>query len=143
VISVVKKEKLSENEIVDITKEEEQETTEYIGVKEDEEIDGEVVKVLISSSYENKVSNNIDDKNLINKSEEKKDLIKRKGKRKTPAVNGEEYDVRRSYQLRKSTVGMLNKLIGMNKNIDIHMNTIVDNAIREAYFRALLMEKNR
>ena len=37
---------------------------------------------------------------------------------------------------------MLNKLIGMNQNIDIHMNTIVDNAIREAYFRALLREKN-
>ena len=137
-----KKEKLSEKEIVDITKEESEETIEYIGLKEDEEIDGEVIKVLISSSYENKVSNTVDDKNLINKSEEKKALIKRKGKRKTPEVDGEGYDVRRTYQLRKSTVGMLNKLIGMNQNIDIHMNTIVDNAIREAYFRALLREKN-
>ena len=138
-----KKEKLSEKEIVDITKEESEETIEYIGLKEDEEIDGEVIKVLISSSYENKVYNTVDDKNLINKSEKKKALIKRKGKRKTPEVDGEGYDVRRTYQLRKSTVGMLNKLIGMNQNIDIHMNTIVDNAIREAYFRALLMEKNR
>ncbi|WP_315115799.1 hypothetical protein [Clostridium intestinale] len=139
---MVKKESLSEKEIVDITKEENEETIEYIGLKEDEEIDGEVIKVLISSSYENKVSNTVDDKNLISKSEEKKVLIKRKGKRKTPAVDGEGYDVRRTYQLRKSTVGMLNKLIGMNQNIDIHMNTIVDNAIREAYFRALLREKN-
>ena len=138
-----KKEKLSEKEIVDITKEENEETIEYIGLKEDEEIDGEVIKVLISSSYENKVSNTIDDKNLINKSEEKKDLMKRKGKRKTPEVDGEGYDVRRTYQLRKSTVRMLNKLIGMNQNIDIHMNTIVDSAIREAYFRALLKEKNK
>ncbi|WP_326513868.1 hypothetical protein [Clostridium intestinale] len=140
---MVKKENLSEKEIVDITKEENEETIEYIGLREDEEIDGEVIKVLISSSYENKVSNNIDDKNLINKSEEKKDLIKRKGKRKTPAVDGEEYNIKRGYHLRKSTVRMLNKLIGMNQNIDIHMNTIVDNAIREAYFRALLMEKNK
>ncbi|WP_286907206.1 hypothetical protein [Clostridium sp. UBA1652] len=139
---MVKKESLSEKEIVDITKEENEETIEYIGLKEDEEIDGEVIKVLISSSYENKVSNTVDDKSLINKSEEKKALIKRKGKRKTPEVDGEGYDVRRTYQLRKSTVGMLNKLIGMNQNIDIHMNTIVDNAIREAYFRALLREKN-
>jgi len=140
---MVKKENLSEKEIVDITKEQEEETTEYIGIKEDEEIDGEVVRVLISSSYENKVSNTIDDKNLINKLEEKKDLMKRKGKRKTPEVDGEGYDVRRTYQLRKSTVRMLNKLIGMNQNIDIHMNTIVDSAIREAYFRALLKEKNK
>jgi len=139
---MVKKENLVEKEIVDITKEQEEETTEYIGIKEDEEIDGEVVKVLISSSYENKVSNTIDDKNLMNKLEEKKNLIKRKGKRKTPEVDGEAYDVKRGYQLRKSTVGMLNKLIGMNQNIDIHMNAIVDNAIREAYFRALLREKN-
>ncbi|WP_315115167.1 hypothetical protein [Clostridium intestinale] len=64
---MVKKENLSEKEIVDITKEQEEETTEYIGIKEDEEIDGEVVKVLISSSYENKVSNTIDDRNLVNK----------------------------------------------------------------------------
>ncbi|MNO00216.1 hypothetical protein D3C81_2200520 [compost metagenome] len=67
-----KKENLSEKEIVDITKEESEETIEYIGLKEDEEIDGEVVKVLISSSYKNKVTNTADDKNLINKSEEKK-----------------------------------------------------------------------
>lgn len=140
---MVKKEKLTKKEIADITKEQEEETIEYIGVKEDEEIDGEVVKELISSPYENKVFNNIDNKNLINKSEEKKDLIKRKGKRKTPEIDGEGYDVKRGYQLRRSTVKMLNKLIGMNQDIDIHMNTIVDNAIREAYFRALLKENNK
>jgi small nuclear ribonucleoprotein (snRNP)-like protein len=47
------------------------------------------------------------------------------------------------YMMRRTTVKMLNKLKGMSEYVDIHMNAIVDNAIREAYFRALLKEKNK
>ena len=51
----------------------------------------------------------------------------------TPPIDGESFEISRTYKLRRSTVKMLNELKGSNSNINIYLNTIIDNAIRHYY----------
>ena len=47
----------------------------------------------------------------------------------TPPIDGEFFDVRRSYSFRKSTLIKLNQIKGTSPDFNIYMNTIIDSAI--------------
>jgi hypothetical protein len=47
----------------------------------------------------------------------------------TPPINGEKFDIKRSYQFRASTLKKLNELKGESNNINIYLNEIIDTAI--------------
>ena len=47
----------------------------------------------------------------------------------TPPINGEKFDIKRSYQFRASTLKKLNQLKGDSDNINIYLNEIIDAAI--------------
>ncbi|SHI57280.1 hypothetical protein [Clostridium intestinale] len=136
--------KLEGKELEDLSKEEDEKNIINIEMQEGDEIDGEVVRELISSVYD-KIYSNIDKKTiLINEQEgEKVDktrkIIRGGTKRRTPAVDGEEFEIKRTYMMRRSTVKMLNQLKGLSDDVDIHMNTIIDIAIRH-YFNSVTEE---
>ncbi len=136
--------KLEGKELEDLSKEDDEKDIINIEMQEGDEIDGEVVRELISSVYD-KIYSNIDKKTiLINEQEgEKVDktrkIIRGGTKRRTPAVDGEEFEIKRTYMMRRSTVKMLNQLKGLSDDVDIHMNTIIDIAIRH-YFNSVIEE---
>lgn len=135
---MAEKVKLSAHEVDEILKEEDEKGSINIEWTDEEEIDGEVVNELISSRYEEVTSNIKKEPILINKEEKDFEVRKiKRGKRKTPAIDGEEFDVKRTYMMRKSTVRMLNQLKGMSEDVDIHMSTILDIAIRH-YFNSVI-----
>ena len=47
----------------------------------------------------------------------------------TPKIDGESFDIKRSYQFRASTLKKLNQLKGDSNNINIYLNEIIDSAI--------------
>jgi hypothetical protein len=51
----------------------------------------------------------------------------------TPPVDGEHFTVKRSYQLRPSTVRKLNELKTRHPDINVYLNTILDGAIAHYY----------
>ena len=51
----------------------------------------------------------------------------------TPPINGEYFNVKRGYSLRKSTAVMLNELKASHPDINVYMNSIADAAIRHYY----------
>lgn len=136
--------KLEGKELEDLSKEDDEKNIINIEMQEGDEIDGEVVRELISSVYD-KIYSNIDKKTiLINEQEGKKvdktrKIIRGGTKRRTPAVDGEEFEIKRTYMMRRTTVKMLNQLKGLSDDVDIHMNTIIDIAIRH-YFNSVIEE---
>ncbi|BCZ45790.1 hypothetical protein psyc5s11_18570 [Clostridium gelidum] len=52
---------------------------------------------------------------------------------RTPPVNGEVYDMIRTYTLRRSTVRILSKIKVIHNDDNVYLNTIVDEAIRYYY----------
>lgn len=135
---MAEKVKLSANEVDEILKEDDEKGSINIEWTDEEEIDGEVVNELISSRYEEVTSDIKKEPVLINKEEKDFEVRKiKRGKRKTPTIDGEEFDVKRTYMMRKSTVRMLNQLKGMSEDVDIHMSTILDIAIRH-YFNSVI-----
>jgi hypothetical protein len=51
----------------------------------------------------------------------------------TPRVEGETYSVGRYYKLRYSTAKMLNEIKASHHDVNVYMNTLVDEAIRYYY----------
>ena len=47
----------------------------------------------------------------------------------TPPIDGEFFEVRRSYSFRKSTLIKLNQIKGTSPDFNIYMNTIIDSSI--------------
>lgn len=60
----------------------------------------------------------------------------------TPPVDGEFFTIKRTYTLRKSTVKMLNHIKALDDDINVYMNTLVDEAIRHYYDHILNKSKN-
>ncbi|GKU27260.1 hypothetical protein CFOLD11_40870 [Clostridium folliculivorans] len=60
----------------------------------------------------------------------------------TPPVDGEFFTIKRTYTLRKSTVKMLNHIKALDDDINVYMNTLVDEAIRHYYGYILNKSKN-
>lgn len=52
---------------------------------------------------------------------------------RTPSVDGEIYDMVRTYTLRRSTVRILSKIKAIHSDDNVYLNTIVDEAIRYYY----------
>lgn len=52
---------------------------------------------------------------------------------RTPPVDGEAFDMVRSYTLRRSTVRILSKIKAIHSDDNVYLNTIVDEAIRHYY----------
>lgn len=52
---------------------------------------------------------------------------------RTPAIDGEAFDMVRSYTLRRSTVRILSKIKVIHSDDNVYLNTIVDEAIRYYY----------
>lgn len=51
----------------------------------------------------------------------------------TPPVDGEEYTIKRCYQYRLSTVRKLNELKAKHPDVNVYLNTIIDEAIVHYY----------
>jgi len=51
----------------------------------------------------------------------------------TPPVDGEVFDINRTYKIRRSTAKMLNELKAAHPNVNVYVNTIVDASIRHYY----------
>jgi hypothetical protein len=51
----------------------------------------------------------------------------------TPAVDGEAYTIKRCYQYRSSTVRKLNELKANHSDVNVYLNTIIDEAISHYY----------
>lgn len=60
----------------------------------------------------------------------------------TPPINGENFDIKRSYQFRESTIRMLNELKTSHPDINVYLNTIVDAAIRH-YHDYIIVQGNK
>jgi hypothetical protein len=52
---------------------------------------------------------------------------------RTPSIDGEAFDMVRSYTLRRSTVRILSKIKAIHSDDNVYLNTIVDEAIRHYY----------
>jgi hypothetical protein len=52
---------------------------------------------------------------------------------RTPVVDGEKFEVSRTFLFRRSTVRMLNKLKAENEDENIYLSSIVDEAVRWYY----------
>lgn len=111
----------------------------------EEKVEGEIIKEFIFSEkvVEKENIDKVTNEALYKYVNE--DKGKTIGKRirlnaRTPKIDGEEFEVTRSYKLRPSTAKMLNEIKGMHSNVNIHMNTIIDSAIR--YYYGKLKEGN-
>jgi hypothetical protein len=51
----------------------------------------------------------------------------------TPPIDGETFKYKRCYQFRESTVRMLNELKAAHPDVNVYLNTILDEAIRHYY----------
>jgi hypothetical protein len=60
----------------------------------------------------------------------------------TPGVEGEAYTIGRYYKLRYSTAKMLNEIKASNPDVNVYMNTLVDEAIRYYYSYGFKNERN-
>ncbi|MDR3596630.1 hypothetical protein [Clostridium sp.] len=73
----------------------------------------------------------------FNSSDKKENLdhrtLKSNPNGKTPPVDGEAFDMVRSYTLRRSTVRILSKIKAIHIDDNVYLNTIVDEAIRYYY----------
>ncbi|MDP4177912.1 MAG: hypothetical protein Q8900_06160 [Bacillota bacterium] len=68
----------------------------------------------------------------------------RKGKNSsnniTPPIDNEPFKYKRCYQFRESTLRMLNEIKAKHPNINVYLNTIVDEAVR--YYYKNIIENN-
>jgi hypothetical protein len=80
--------------------------------------------------------NNPDSQPIINKPAAfiaQPQIFKKNSRGSTPAVDGELYTVKRCYQFRQSTVRKLNELKANHADINVYLNTIIDEAISHYY----------
>ena len=101
--------------------------------------DGEPNEHMVSSSHvENTVPLNLTSNKSNSSTNDKKEnldhrTLKSNPNGRTPSVDGEAFDMVRSYTLRRSTVRMLSKIKVLHSDDNVYLNTIVDEAIRYYY----------
>lgn len=59
----------------------------------------------------------------------------------TPAVNGELFTIKRCYQFRPSTIRKLNEIKAKHPDINVYLNTLIDEAI-SYYYDCIMNEKS-
>lgn len=62
-------------------------------------------------------------------------------KGQTPPIDGESFTIKRCYQFRKSTLKKLNELKANHPDINVYLNTIIDEAILH-YYDYIINNKN-
>ena len=62
-------------------------------------------------------------------------------KGQTPPIDGESFTIKRGYQFRKSTLKKLNELKANHPDINVYLNTIIDEAI-SYYYDYIFNNKN-
>ena len=60
----------------------------------------------------------------------------------TPPIDGEYFEIKRTFIFRRSTVRMLNKLKAEHPDVNVYLSTIVDEALRH-YYEAVLNKVER
>jgi hypothetical protein len=58
----------------------------------------------------------------------------------TPAVDGELYTIKRCYQFRQSTIRKLNEIKAKHPDINVYLNTLIDEAI--SYYYDYIINEN-
>jgi len=61
----------------------------------------------------------------------------------TPPIDGENFDIRRSFKFRKSTVRKLNELKANHPDVNAYLSTIIDAAINHYYDHIINYELNK
>lgn len=59
----------------------------------------------------------------------------------TPTIDGESFDIKRGYVFRKSTIRKLNELKAIHSDINVYLNTLIDEAIVH-YYNSIFSENN-
>ena len=101
--------------------------------------DEELIEQNISSpNSENTAASNLTSYKNPSNSDDKKEILdhrtlKANPNGRTPSVDGEAFDMVRSYTLRRSTVRILSKIKAIHIDDNVYLNTIVDEAIRYYY----------
>lgn len=90
------------------------------------------------STSENIASSNLTSNESSSNSYDKEQIfdhrtLKTNPNGRTPPVDGEAFDMVRSYTLRRSTVRILSKIKAIHSDDNVYLNTIVDEAIRHYY----------
>jgi hypothetical protein len=88
--------------------------------------DGNTAPLNLSSTKSNSISD--DEKEILDHR-----TLKANPNGKTPPVDGEAFDMVRSYTLRRSTVRILSKIKAIHSDDNVYLNTIVDEAIHYYY----------
>ena len=94
---------------------------------------------MVSHSHaENTVPLNLTSNKCSSSSDDKKEILDHRALKanpngRTPSVDGEAFDMVRSYTLRRSTVRILSKIKVIHSDDNVYLNTIVDEAIRYYY----------
>ncbi|WP_160692685.1 hypothetical protein [Clostridium sp. C2-6-12] len=86
----------------------------------------------------NETASNLNNKETSSKPKAKEDITDYRFSKsnplgRTPPVDGEAFDMVRSYTLRRSTVRILSKIKAIHLDDNVYLNTIVDEAIRHYY----------
>lgn len=92
-------------------------------------IEGNILKSFsFEDSEDNTTYNSSDDKTIFDQRTSKANPNGR-----TPPIDGEAFDMVRTYVLRRSTVRILSKIKAIHVDDNVYLNTIVDEAIRHYY----------
>jgi hypothetical protein len=92
-------------------------------------IEGNILKSFsFENSEDNTTYNSYDDKTIFDQRTSKANPNGR-----TPPIDGETFDMVRTYVLRRSTVRILSKIKAIHVDDNVYLNTIVDEAIRHYY----------
>ncbi|ERI91927.1 hypothetical protein HMPREF1982_02970 [Clostridiales bacterium oral taxon 876 str. F0540] len=94
-----------------------------------------------AASLDNKISLKEDTIKSITTCETKTDIFSSSPRGLTPAVDGETYSIKRGYQFRPSTIRKLNEIKAKHPDLNIYLNTIIDDAINY-YYNYIFSKKN-
>lgn len=104
-------------------------------------LDGEVVQQFTFKESNDENKSTVSNETTIN-SNAPATTKKKTPKGLTPPIDGESFDIKRSYQFRESTLRMLNELKNNHPDINVYLNTIVDAAIRN-YYDYIIVQGNK
>ncbi|MEQ8156397.1 MAG: hypothetical protein ABRQ25_16215 [Clostridiaceae bacterium] len=61
----------------------------------------------------------------------------------TPPIDGEDFDIKRTFKFRKSTIRKLNELKANHPDVNAYLSTILDNAINHYYNHIINSESDK
>ena len=100
--------------------------------------EGPIEHSISPSSVEITPPSNLTFNKSLSSSDDKKEILDHRALKanpngRTPSIDGEAFDMVRSYTLRRSTIRILSKIKVIHNDDNVYLNTIVDEAIRYYY----------